>query len=84
MLLYLYEYVLLSDHTILFTTHHMDEADLLSDRIFVISRGVLVCAGSSSFLKKQFGSGYRLVLVKRIHDISVPSVDNLGNIFSAN
>ena len=54
---------------------------MLSDRIFVISRGVLVCAGTSIFLKKQFGSGYRLVLVKRIHDMTVPAIDNLGTFF---
>lgn len=64
---------IIADHTILFTTHHMDEADLLSDRIFVISRGILVCAGSNVFLKNRFGSGYRLVLVKRMLD---PSAQN--------
>lgn len=66
---------IIADHTILFTTHHMDEADLLSDRIFVISRGILVCAGSNVFLKNRFGSGYRLVLVKRMLDPSAPRVE---------
>ncbi|CAH0549211.1 unnamed protein product [Brassicogethes aeneus] len=50
--------------TILLTTHFMDEADLLGDRIAIMSRGVLKCCGSSFFLKKKFGAGYHLILDK--------------------
>uniref|UniRef100_A0A672YJV7 ABC transporter domain-containing protein n=1 Tax=Sphaeramia orbicularis TaxID=375764 RepID=A0A672YJV7_9TELE len=35
--------------TILLSTHHMDEADLLGDRIAIISHGKLKCCGSPSF-----------------------------------
>lgn len=42
----------------------MDEADVLGDRIAIISHGSLCCLGSSLFLKNQFGSGYYLTLVK--------------------
>ncbi|MCP9257948.1 ATP-binding cassette sub-family A member 1 [Dirofilaria immitis] len=38
--------------TIILSTHHMDEADLLADRIAIISKGQLQVAGSSLFLKK--------------------------------
>jgi len=41
----------------------MDEADILGDRIAIISEGRLCCCGSSVFLKKQFASGYYLTLV---------------------
>jgi len=41
----------------------MDEADILGDRIAIISEGRLRCCGSSMFLKKQFASGYYLTLV---------------------
>jgi len=41
----------------------MDEADILGDRIAIISEGRLCCCGSSMFLKKQFASGYYLTLV---------------------
>ncbi|XP_031807821.1 ATP-binding cassette sub-family A member 2 isoform X3 [Sarcophilus harrisii] len=51
--------------TILLSTHHMDEADLLGDRIAIISHGKLKCCGSSLFLKSTYGDGYRLTLVKR-------------------
>jgi len=51
--------------TILLSTHHMDEADILGDRIAIIANGQLKCCGSSSFLKSTFGEGYHLVLVKK-------------------
>ncbi|XP_067120260.1 phospholipid-transporting ATPase ABCA1-like isoform X3 [Centruroides vittatus] len=50
--------------TVILTTHHMDEADLLGDRIAVIANGKLLCCGSSLFLKTCFGNGYYLTLVK--------------------
>ncbi|MEQ2280373.1 hypothetical protein AMECASPLE_019113 [Ameca splendens] len=42
----------------------MDEADILGDRIAIISQGKMQCCGSSLFLKKCFGSGYYLTLVR--------------------
>lgn len=50
--------------TILLTTHFMDEADVLGDRIAIMAEGELKCCGSSFFLKKRFGTGYQLVCVK--------------------
>ncbi|XP_071943840.1 phospholipid-transporting ATPase ABCA3-like [Antedon mediterranea] len=50
--------------TILLTTHFMDEADLLGDRIAIMSSGQLQCCGSSLFLKKKYGVGYHMVIVK--------------------
>uniref|UniRef100_A0A1I7SQX2 ABC transporter domain-containing protein n=1 Tax=Bursaphelenchus xylophilus TaxID=6326 RepID=A0A1I7SQX2_BURXY len=46
--------------TILLTTHYMDEADLLGDRIGIMVKGRMVCNGSSEFLKHRFGTGYIL------------------------
>lgn len=50
--------------TILLTTHFMDEADVLGDRIAIMADGDLKCCGSSFFLKKRFGTGYHLICVK--------------------
>lgn len=41
--------------TILLTTHFMEEADLLGDRIAIMANGVVQCCGSSLFLKKKYG-----------------------------
>ena len=46
----------------------MDEADLLGDRIAIISQGQLKCCGSSLFLKQKLGSGYYLTVVKKDED----------------
>lgn len=53
------------NRTILLTTHFMDEADVLSDRIAIMADGELICSGSSFFLKKRFGTGYYLICAKR-------------------
>ncbi|XP_063839916.1 phospholipid-transporting ATPase ABCA3-like isoform X2 [Scylla paramamosain] len=50
--------------TILLTTHFMEEADLLGDRIAIMANGVVQCCGTSLFLKKMYGAGYRLIIVK--------------------
>ena len=44
------------------TTHFLDEADYLGDRIAFMSKGSLYCAGSSLFLKSRFGVGYSLTM----------------------
>ncbi|XP_078526803.1 phospholipid-transporting ATPase ABCA7 [Lissotriton helveticus] len=51
--------------TIILSTHYMDEADLLGDRIAIISQGRLRCCGSPLFLKTTLGTGYYLTLVKQ-------------------
>ncbi|XP_054620920.1 retinal-specific phospholipid-transporting ATPase ABCA4a isoform X2 [Dunckerocampus dactyliophorus] len=52
--------------TVIMSTHHMDEADLLSDRVAIISQGRLYCCGSPIFLKNCFGAGFYLTLVRRM------------------
>ncbi|XP_057535190.1 ABC transporter A family member 1 isoform X2 [Amaranthus tricolor] len=49
---------------VLLTTHSMDEAEVLGDRIAIMANGSLKCCGSSLFLKHQYGVGYTLTLVK--------------------
>ncbi len=52
------------NRTIMLTTHFMDEADVLGDRIAIMADGRLQCVGSSLFLKKKYGCGYQLTVVK--------------------
>jgi len=47
----------------LLTTHFLDEASLLADRIAVMKEGKLQCCGSELFLKSRFGLGYNLTIV---------------------
>ncbi|XP_057572147.1 ATP-binding cassette sub-family A member 6 isoform X2 [Hippopotamus amphibius kiboko] len=53
-----------ADRVILLSTNFMDEADILADRKVILSRGRLKCAGSSVFLKRRWGLGYRLSLYR--------------------
>lgn len=46
------------------TTHFMDEADILGDRVAIMANGRLQCVGSPFFLKRHYGVGYTLVVVK--------------------
>uniref|UniRef100_A0A2K6MXL0 ATP binding cassette subfamily A member 2 n=1 Tax=Rhinopithecus bieti TaxID=61621 RepID=A0A2K6MXL0_RHIBE len=65
--------------TILLSTHHMDEADLLGDRIAIISHGKLKCCGSPLFLKGTYGDGYRLTLVKQPAESGGPQEPGLAS-----
>lgn len=49
---------------ILLTTHYMDEADILGDRIGIMCKGKITCLGSPLFLKNRFGVGYNLNIIK--------------------
>ena len=63
--------------SIVLTTHFMDEADLLGDRIAIMAQGRLVCCGSSLFLKKLYGIGYHLTLNKTNNAVADAPIDNL-------
>ncbi|KAM9095067.1 phospholipid-transporting ATPase ABCA7 isoform 8-T9 [Sarcophilus harrisii] len=51
--------------TVILSTHYMDEAELLGDRVAMIAGGQLRCCGSPLFLKSRLGTGYYLTLVKQ-------------------
>ncbi|KAK5828319.1 hypothetical protein F5H01DRAFT_373825 [Linnemannia elongata] len=48
---------------IILTTHSMEEADILGDRICVMAHGRLRAIGNSIHLKNKFGAGYRISLM---------------------
>uniref|UniRef100_A0A8C5X099 ABC transporter domain-containing protein n=1 Tax=Malurus cyaneus samueli TaxID=2593467 RepID=A0A8C5X099_9PASS len=53
--------------TLIFTTHHLDEAEVLSDRIAILQRGQLRCCGSPSYLRETYGQGHSLTLIKKVY-----------------
>ena len=64
-----------SKRTILLTTHLLEEADILSDRISIMSMGEVKVVGNSSELKRKIGSGFKLnVIIKDTHGDSVTKV----------
>uniref|UniRef100_A0A903Z042 ABC transporter domain-containing protein n=1 Tax=Anopheles minimus TaxID=112268 RepID=A0A903Z042_9DIPT len=54
------------NHTILLTTHFMEEAELLADWVAIMEDGELVTFGSPLYLKQQYGKGYTLKLFKKL------------------
>ena len=66
--------------TIIFTTHFLDEADLLSDQIAILSRGSLKAQGSAVELKHQLGGGFRIHVFKTPGDDHViPHFDGVSS-----
>ena len=64
--------------TIIFTTHFLDEADLLSDSIAILSKGCLKAHGSSVELKHRLGEGYRIHISKaHQHSAQNLAVENI-------
>ncbi|XP_052462842.1 uncharacterized protein abca12 isoform X17 [Carassius gibelio] len=54
------------ERTIILSTHHLDEAEVLSDRIAFLERGGLKCCGSPFYLKDKLAKGYNLTLTKKV------------------
>ena len=58
--------------TVLLTTHYMDEAEHLADRIVVIAGGVIVARGTAEELARQVGAETRISW-RQAEDIAVPA-----------
>ncbi|XP_065818444.1 glucosylceramide transporter ABCA12 [Labrus bergylta] len=63
--------------TIIMSTHHLDEAEVLSDRITFLERGGLKCVGSPFHLKDKLGQGYKLTLTKKMQNLESEQIDNV-------
>ncbi|KAI5205572.1 hypothetical protein AUEXF2481DRAFT_36272 [Aureobasidium subglaciale EXF-2481] len=55
----------------LFTTHFLDEGDLLSDQITILSKGTLAATGTAVALKHELGGGYRVKIYSE-HQFTEP------------
>jgi ATP-binding cassette subfamily A (ABC1) protein 3 len=62
---------------IILTTHYMEEADILADRIGIMNKGKLRCLGSPLFLKNRYGVGYTLTITKKL---DVASTEHSGRV----
>ena len=68
---------------VILTTHNMDEADFLGDRIGIMSEGKIVTCGSPIFLKKKFGDGYEMTILKQPLFENDPMVEIQQMVFSS-
>ena len=65
--------------TVLLTTHYLEEADRLADRISVIDRGRVIAEGSPDALKAQIG-GSQIDLVVRNPAEVIAAAELLGRV----
>lgn len=77
------------DRLVILTTHSMEEADALSDKIAIMAFGNVVCFGDSQYLKNQYGNGYSLNLIGEEKDFeeinaSIQSKVPLAKLISSN
>ncbi|XP_046740699.1 uncharacterized protein LOC124408067 isoform X2 [Diprion similis] len=54
--------------TVLLSTHHMDEADMLSDTVVIMHKGKILCSGSPLSLKSSYGHGYKVTVCFPLQD----------------
>lgn len=50
------------DRVILMTTHHLEEAEFLSDDVIILTKGQVNCRGNPESIKTALGVGYRLII----------------------
>ena len=50
------------NRAMILTTHTMEEADVLCNRIGIVNNGVMTCIGSQDRLKELYGGGYQLFI----------------------
>jgi ABC-type multidrug transport system ATPase subunit len=72
------------NRTIILTTHFLDEADLLSDEIAIMSKGSLRAEGSAVELKHKLGAGYRIHVYDPKGVVDAPSVPGVRHKVGSN
>jgi ATP-binding cassette subfamily A (ABC1) protein 3 len=48
--------------TIILTTHHLEEAEFLANRIGILAHGEMLVQGSCHYIRERFGCGYYLAV----------------------
>ena len=67
--------------TILYTTHYMEEAELLCDRIIIIDNGKIIAQGTVDELKKLINIDEKIIVeTKGINDILIKEIRNFKNV----
>lgn len=51
------------ERVVVLTTHNLEEADYLGDRIMVLQTGQVKALGDPLFLKQTYGTGYQVKIV---------------------
>nr|XP_035109261.2 ATP-binding cassette sub-family A member 13 isoform X1 [Callithrix jacchus] len=68
--------------TIIFTTHHLDEAEALSDCVAVLQHGRLRCCGPPFCLKEAYGQGLHLTLTRQPSVLEAHDLKDIARVTS--
>lgn len=68
--------------TIFMTTHYLEEADVLCDRVAIIDHGKIIVTGSPSELKDSFGGDVITIEIKENDDVSelIRGIENVKDV----
>jgi ABC-2 type transport system ATP-binding protein len=66
------------DHTVVLTTHYMDEAERLCDRVAIVDRGKIIALGSPSALIARLGGDHIVEFALEANGAQLPADDFLG------
>ena len=69
--------------TIFLTTHYMEEADYLCDRIAIVDNGKIIAMGTSAELKKQFGGEKTIEIEIGFYKDILPEMKSIEGITEA-
>jgi len=58
----------MKNRSVILTTHSMEEAEALCQRIGIMVNGKLVCLGTSNHLKMKYGQGFQLEITTKSQD----------------
>jgi ABC-type multidrug transport system ATPase subunit len=61
------------NRAIILTTHSMEEADILGDKVAIMAKGNLRCLNTTLRLKQKFGAGYQARSAVATVDLATPA-----------
>ena len=73
-----------AQRSILFTTHFLDEIDVLADHVVILSKGRMKCQGSTAELKNLHGGGYKVLAPRSATSVVAglyPSIEHQDRLF---
>jgi daunorubicin resistance ABC transporter ATP-binding subunit len=69
--------------TILLTTHYMEEADMLCNRISIINRGKIIAQGTPEELKEKYGGDVIEIELKEAKDGVLSDLESVGKLIKS-
>jgi ATP-binding cassette, subfamily A (ABC1), member 3 len=64
--------------TVILSTQHIEEADILADRVCILSRGKVIVLDTPSNIKKNYGVGYTMQVEQKENMLSSSRQNSLA------